>query len=640
MARLLPLAVLTALIGVGPVGAAEDAAKLPDQVTFSEHIAGLVFGHCTMCHRPGEAAPFSLLNYSDTRKHARTMLRAMTSRIMPPWQPEPGYGEFRDERRLSGPQIALFKKWVEMGMPEGDPSKTPKPPNFSAGWLLGQPDLIVSMDQGFNVPADGPDIYRNFVIPTGITEDKWVSVVAFQATAPAVVHHLLYYLDTTGAARKLADKDGQPGWSGMGFRGTGALGGWAVGGIPSRLPAGLAYPMAKGSDLVVQTHFHPNGKAENCKLTIGLYFVPKKPARTLVAFQVPPFFGFFAGVDIPPGKADYRIEDSFTLPVDVDLVRVGPHAHYLGKVLKADAKLPDGTVKPLIYIKDWDFGWQGAYDYKQFVRLPKGTVVHAEVVWDNSADNPRNPNVPPIRVKWGEGSNDEMGSLPFLCTPADEKDVLELRTAIRRKMGEAYRNAVKRGYQMDLDQFNLKKEVLDRLKLLTPPKDKEKSSRLQDLDGTPQRPLAVESARANVLIFVTQDCPISNGYAPEIQALVKDFHNQPVRFFLVQVDPDLTVDAARKHARDYGLTLPVVLDRTHELVKAAGVTVTPEAAVLTEGGQVAYRGRIDDRYPGLGKKRNAPTRRDLREALADVLAGRPVAVARTEAVGCSIGDVP
>src|SRR5262249_11469899 len=146
----------------------------------------------------------------------------------------------------------------------------------------------------------------------------------------------------------------------------------------------------------------------------------KAPARTLVSFQVPPVYGLFSGIDIPAGQADFRVHDTFTLPIDIDLVNVSPHAHYIATELKGEAKLPDGTVTPLIWIKDWNFAWQGAYDYKKFIRLPKGTVVRGDVAWDNSDMNARNPNSPPIRVRWGEGSNDEMGSLIFRAIAVNE----------------------------------------------------------------------------------------------------------------------------------------------------------------------------------------------------------------------------
>jgi hypothetical protein len=423
--------VLVALcaLAAGTAGrAAEPAPALPDKVTFSEHIAPLVYGSCTACHRPGEVAPFTLTSYADAKKKAKTMLRSMHDRQMPPWQPEPGHGEFRNERRLTAAQIALFEKWVESGMAEGDAAKTPALPKFPVGWQIGTPDLIVKMDKPFKVPAAGPDIYQNFVIPLNLKEDKWVTAVEFRSTAPATVHHVLYQLDDAGNARKQDAKTPEPGFPGLGFRPTGSLGGWAVGATPEKLPDGLALPVKKGADLVLQTHFHPSGKAEEETLTVGIYFADKAPARTLTGIQLPPVFGLFSNVVIPAGKKDFIVKDEYTLPVAVDLVGVSAHAHYLGKSMTAVAVLPDKTVKKLFYIKDWDFNWQGQYFYKEYVRLPKGTVIKAEVTWDNSAGNPRNPSSPPVEVTWGEETKNEMGSMTFRALAAREEELPVLRT--------------------------------------------------------------------------------------------------------------------------------------------------------------------------------------------------------------------
>ena len=303
---------------------ARPASDPPEEPTFAEHIAPLVFDNCTTCHRPGQVAPFSLLNFADTRKHAKTMLRVMKDRFMPPWQPEPGHGEFRGERRLSDAQIALFEQWLKTGMAEGDPKKIPALPKFPEGWRIGQPDLVVEMDRAFDVPADGQDIYRNFVIPLNLSSDKWVNAVEFRASAPEVVHHVLYFLDDSGQARTRDLKDGQPGFPGMGFRRTGSLRGWAVGATPIRLPDGLALPLKKGSDLVLQTHFHLSGKATKEKLTIGIYFADKPPKRGIVGLPLPPSFGLFSNIDLAAGQTDFKVTDSFTLPVDVDLFGVAP----------------------------------------------------------------------------------------------------------------------------------------------------------------------------------------------------------------------------------------------------------------------------------------------------------------------------
>ena len=340
------IATVSLVAGIVPARADDSPApKLPDTVTFSEHIAPLVFANCTTCHRPGQVAPFSLRNYSDTRKHARTMLQVMEDRYMPPWQPEAGHGEFRNARRLSDAQIALFAKWVKAGTPEGDSAKTPPLPKVPEGWQLGKPDLEVTMDRAFNVPAEGPDIYQNFVIPLNLSEDKWVTAVEFRASAPSVMHHVLYFLDDSGRARAKNPREGQPGFPGMGFRPTGSLGGWAVGATPVKLPDGIAYPLKKGSDLVLQTHFHLSGKAEKELITVGIYFAEKPPKRSIVKLQMPPAFGLFSAIDIPAGMKSFAVSDSFRLPVDVDLIAVGAHAHYLGKTMRAEAKLLSGEQK-------------------------------------------------------------------------------------------------------------------------------------------------------------------------------------------------------------------------------------------------------------------------------------------------------
>jgi hypothetical protein len=179
------------------------ALELPDKVTFSDHVAPIIFGNCTACHRPGEAAPFQLLTYRDVQKRGRTILKVVERRYMPPWQPEPGHGEFRDERRLSDHPIALLRRWVQTGMAEGDPKRLPALPKFSDGWYLGKPDLVVTMDRALNVPADGPDLYRNFVLRLNLPEDKWVTAIELRPSARGVVHHALFFSDGNRSVSKI-----------------------------------------------------------------------------------------------------------------------------------------------------------------------------------------------------------------------------------------------------------------------------------------------------------------------------------------------------------------------------------------------------------------------------------------------------
>ena len=436
-------------------------------VTFSEHVAPIVFANCTPCHRPGEAAPFSLMSYRDVRPLAKAIASATASRAMPPWKAGPSDYPFAGARQLSVDQIGTIQRWVADGALEGDPARTPPLPRFTAGWQLGPPDLTVSMEQAFEVPARGPDVYRNFVLPLNLERDTWVRAIDFRPSARGAVHHSLFFLDVTGASRERDASDPLPGFpGGMGgtrvtgtgrgrgafgallagrgasnddslARATGSLGGWALGGRALELPSGLAFFAAKGSDLILSTHFHPSGKVEHEKSTVGLYFASSPPTQAFTTIQLPPVFGVFEGLDIPPDEAHYTIKDSFVIPVDVRAFSVGAHAHYLGKQMQLTATLPGGTTKTLLRIDDWDFSWQERYRFADFVSLPKGTRLDAELSYDNSSANKRNPSRPPVRVSWGEESTDEMGSIGLQVIAASAADLPQLRQAFLAHVRQA-----------------------------------------------------------------------------------------------------------------------------------------------------------------------------------------------------------
>jgi Tol biopolymer transport system component/mono/diheme cytochrome c family protein len=414
------------------------------RVTFTETIAPILYANCVTCHRPGEAAPFSLISYEDAAKRAELIAEVTLSRYMPPWHAAHGFGEFVGERRLTEAQIAAIGTWVSAGMPRGDLSRMPKPPAFPAdGWRLGQPDLILEMPAGFDLPASGPDVFRNFVIPTRLTEDKWVKAVDFRPSARPVVHHALFAAVAGGSLAARDGADGRPGFGGMGAAGavsdraeTRGLGGWAVGATPRFLPEGIALRMAKGSDFLLQLHFHLSGKPETEKSLIGIYFADKAPEKHLMSVQLPALFGFGAGIDIPPGERQYTIKDSFTVPGDVRVFLANAHAHYLAKEMKATATLPDGSTRPLIWIDDWDFNWQDSYTYKTPVMLPKGSRIDVTISYDNSTTNPRNPISPPRRALWGEQSFDEMGMVGFGFEVMNKTDTPAFEAALgeRNKM--------------------------------------------------------------------------------------------------------------------------------------------------------------------------------------------------------------
>src|SRR5262249_21932489 len=271
------------------------------------------------------------------------------------------------------------------------------------------------------------DVYRNFVIPAGLAEDRWVRAIEFRPGTRPVVHHALIGFIRAGSAATMSGKDGKPGFGGPmpitfvpAFAPTGQLDGWAVGQSPHALPDGLAKRLPKDSDLLVQLHLHPSGKPERERSKVALYFASSAPTRRIIEATVPGLFGLQSGIDIPPGEKHFTISGQLTLPHDALVLSASAHAHFLGKEFKATATLPDGSTTPLLWIKDWDFNWQDRYYYKQPVALPKGTRIDVTIVYDNSADNPTNPCNPPQRVQWGLQSMDEMGGVRFQIVNADE----------------------------------------------------------------------------------------------------------------------------------------------------------------------------------------------------------------------------
>ena len=234
-------------------------------------------------------------------------------------------------------------------------------------------------------------------------------------------------------------------------RAVGTLGGWALGANAKALPDGLAFFVPKEADLVLSTHFHPSGKVEHEASTIGLYFAAAAPTQAFAGLALPPLFGVFEGIDIPPGEKEYTIRDSFVLPVDVKAFNVGAHAHYLARRMKLSATFPDGTTKTLLQIDDWDFAWQDQYPFEQFVALPKGTRLDGWITYDNSPGNPRNPSNPPKRVTWGEQSTDEMGSVGLLVVAAREDDMPTLQQVLREPRAASRDDASRSAPADDVD---------------------------------------------------------------------------------------------------------------------------------------------------------------------------------------------
>ena len=388
-------------VWLGLMGTALASGAAP---TFNHDIAPILYGNCATCHRPGEVAPFSLLTYQDAAKRAKQIAAVTGSRYMPPWKAEPGYGSFQNERRLTEAQIATLREWAANGAPEGDPAEKPAPPTFTEGWQAGKPDRVFTLADKFSLPADGPDHYQCFVVPMNLDHDVYVKSFEFRPGNRRIVHHAIVFTDPNGNARKLlrSGNSSYPCFGGPGFGPTGIVAGWAPGGSPAVAPPGMDVAIARGTDLVLQIHYHPSGKAEDDQSSLGMTFGEAPTiGRGLILLNS-------RAIHIPAGESHYVVNMGVTLPQDVEVLGITPHAHYLGKEMKIDAHLPDGSTAPLIWIKDWDFNWQGQYRYKEPVKLPKGTRIEAQYTYDNSAANIRNPSNPPVAVRWGEQTTNEM----------------------------------------------------------------------------------------------------------------------------------------------------------------------------------------------------------------------------------------
>jgi tetratricopeptide (TPR) repeat protein len=408
------------------LGASRYVPRAKGTLTYCKDIAPIVLKNCSECHCPDEAAPFSLMTFDQVKKHAQQIADVIGRRYMPPWPPEPGFGDFVDERRLTADEIGLIQQWVAEGALEGMPSDLPAAPERKAGWKMGEPDLVVTMPEAYNLAAEGKDVYRNFVFPIPVSSRRFVRAVEFQPGNPKVIHHAFIDVDETRQSRRLAEKQKPAGFGGMELPETavmpaGQFLGWQPGKSVYKVPEGLSWSLRTNTDLVLQMHMHPSGKPETVRSSIGFYFTEQVP--TTIPFRLRLLY---YELDIPPGTEAYTVEQSYVLPVALNLLRVNPHAHYLGKDLEGYAELPSGERQWLLRIKDWDFNWQGDYQYARAIELPKGTKICMRFTYDNSTNNVRNPSQPPRRVRHGINSSDEMAALGFqaLAHSAEEREVL------------------------------------------------------------------------------------------------------------------------------------------------------------------------------------------------------------------------
>lgn len=419
---------LIAFLAAGGADCARQTSSAPP--TYAKQIAPILFEHCVGCHRPGQAAPFPLLKYDDAQPRAALIARAVGSRVMPPWLPDHMATPFVGERRLTDHQIALIQRWADTGAPEGDPRDLPAPPTVSSTWQLGTPDLTASPRRPYTLQPGGHDVYRNLVIRLAVPGPRYVRAMEFMP-GDAPVHHAVIRIDRERSSRADDGVDGQPGFDGMAASGVqdpdGHFLGWAPGRGPIVAPDHLPWVLSEGSDLVIELHLMPGAAPIAVQPTIGLFFTATPPAKSPVMMVM----GSKA-IDIPAGATDYIIEDRYTLPVDVEVLSVYPHAHYLGREMEARALAPDGVAQPLIHIRQWSFNWQQDYRFVTPIALKQGTTIVMKYSYDNSAGNNNNPHRPPRRVTWGPQSDDEMGNLGVQVVTRSPDDSVRLAESFAR----------------------------------------------------------------------------------------------------------------------------------------------------------------------------------------------------------------
>jgi hypothetical protein len=436
--RLTPRAVIPALVwccsapapDVTPV-----ATQLDRPVSFTRDVAPLVFEHCATCHRPTGSAPFSVLSYQEVKDWAPLIADAVVQRRMPPWLPEPGFGTFANERRLTDNQIAVMRSWVEQGAMQGDSADMPPLPQLDDDWQLGEPDLVVDVPP-YTLAPGGGEIYRNIVAPIPVERVRYVRAVELRPGNAKAVHHARMMVDATESSRRLDEEDSIPGFNGMDMMSNasnpeGFFIGWTPGKNPKTERGDLAWRLEPGTDLVLQLHLRPTRMPEVIAAQVGFHFADQPPERSPALVLLGSF-----EIDIPAGESDYVVTDEYVIPVDVEVLSVYPHAHYLGKELQGFARLPNGERKWLIRIMDWDFNWQDDYRFVKPIHLPQGSVMTMRYTYDNSSDNPQNPSKPPRRVVFGARSVDEMAEMAIQVLPRNRRDLELLNHSLSQKYNQ------------------------------------------------------------------------------------------------------------------------------------------------------------------------------------------------------------
>ncbi|HSB11104.1 MAG TPA: thiol-disulfide isomerase [Blastocatellia bacterium] len=393
--RLLKVGAVT--LGMFTVLVAAVSANGPSKTsaTFTRDVAPILFNKCIECHRAGEIAPMSLLSYQEVRPWAKSIRQRVVERSMPPWSADPHYGKFSNDPSLSQKEIDTIVSWVDAGAPKGDDLDMPPTPKFVQGWTIGKPDVVLSMQEEYAVPADGTIPYLYFTIPTGFKEDKWIQAMEIKPGNRGVVHHVIAFTQDPGTGRR-------GGGGGEAQQGRGQLGGITPNKTGVTFAPGTARLIKAGSNIVFQMHYTTNGEATRDRTSIGLVFAKEPPTKTVVTGNA-----MNTRFVIPAGEANHEVKSSTTFKEDVHITSFMPHMHFRGKDFVYTAVYPDGRSEILLQVPKYDFNWQLTYVLEKPIALPKGSRLDCVAHFDNSTKNKFNPD-PTKEVRWGDQTWEEM----------------------------------------------------------------------------------------------------------------------------------------------------------------------------------------------------------------------------------------
>lgn len=394
-------------------------------ITWSEDIAPIMFEHCTQCHREGEIAPFPITSYSETVDYGGMIEYVTSIGYMPPWSPNPEYRHFKDENVLTEAEIQLIQDWYEDGMPEGDPSLTPDLPVFPEGSQVGEPDLVLTMEEAYMHGGDNTDQYQVFVLETGLTEPVDIEAIEVRPDNKNICHHAILAVDNTNQGNILDNSDPDYGYEefgGFGFNPQQPfVAAWVPGMQPVVYPPTIGNTLPVNAKILLQMHYGPYPVDQEDQTSVNIFF-SEDPVQRFVSTTPMTPFDLDEPFLIPPNEVT-TFHGEMTLPNDVSVIGVAPHCHLLGKSWLVYAVSPTGNdTIPIIDIPEWDFNWQGFYTYNNLLHIPEGYTVHCFGTYDNTSDNPFNPNDPPQWSYWGEGTEDEMYICYFSTIPYEPGD--------------------------------------------------------------------------------------------------------------------------------------------------------------------------------------------------------------------------